>query len=128
MNVQIDVANLQMGMYVTELDRPWSDTNFMFQGFLIESEAQLNELKAQCSYVIVSQEKSLDGLFELEDNKPSEKKNTIKKTTAAIQEIEEFDDQPSPIKKGGLFSILFILPNKFVYLYLQLFLTLGITS
>lgn len=104
MNVQIDVANLQMGMYVTELDRPWSDTNFMFQGFLIESEAQLNELKAQCSYVIVSQEKSLDGLFELEENKPSEKKNTIKKTTAAIQEIEEFDDQPSPIKKGGLFS------------------------
>lgn len=104
MNVQIAVDKLTLGMYVTELDRPWSDTNFMFQGFIIDSEAQLDALKAQCSYVIVSEEKSTEGLFDLEKNKPHEKKNIIKKTVGAIQEIEEFDNAPIKEKKSGLFS------------------------
>lgn len=51
-------------MYVSELDRPWTDSTFLFQGFLIESEEQIRELQAQCSYVIVSQESSLPGIFE----------------------------------------------------------------
>ncbi|HAW38572.1 MAG TPA: HD-GYP domain-containing protein, partial [Pseudomonas sp.] len=29
---RVAVANLELGMFVCELDRPWSETNFAFQG------------------------------------------------------------------------------------------------
>ena len=30
---RVAVANLELGMFVCELDRPWSETNFAFQDF-----------------------------------------------------------------------------------------------
>lgn len=104
MDVRIDSANIKVGMYVTELDRPWEDTSFMFQGFLISSEAQVLELRAQCSYIIVSEEKSENGMFEIKAA-PVEKK--IKPTTInkpiILEEVLESKKNPSkPI--SGFFS------------------------
>jgi len=42
-----------MGMYVVELDRPWTETPFMFQGFYLESDEQLQTLKKYCKTVFV---------------------------------------------------------------------------
>ena len=39
------VQDLRLGMYVYELDRPWIDTPFLFQGFHIESRDEIEELK-----------------------------------------------------------------------------------
>ena len=50
---QIDVNELQIGMYVSELDRPWLETPFLFQGIEIESQAQIDELKRYCKYVFI---------------------------------------------------------------------------
>lgn len=58
MDVKISVDNLKFGMYINELDRPWTDTNFMFQGFELKTEAQMAELKRQCSFVMVTVELS----------------------------------------------------------------------
>jgi hypothetical protein len=33
----ISVGDLQFGMYIVELDRPWNDTPFMFQGFYLRT-------------------------------------------------------------------------------------------
>ncbi|MDQ2070799.1 DUF3391 domain-containing protein, partial [Natronospira bacteriovora] len=33
---KIDIRDLKVGMYVAELDRPWIDSPFLFQGFRIE--------------------------------------------------------------------------------------------
>ena len=41
----IHVNQLELGMYVSELDLPWSDTRFRFQGFRIESMDTLRELQ-----------------------------------------------------------------------------------
>jgi hypothetical protein len=41
MDIKIESAKIQIGMFVSELDRPWEDTTFMFQGFLIDSEQQI---------------------------------------------------------------------------------------
>jgi len=54
----IPVGELQFGMYVAELDRPWTDTPFMFQGFVLESERQLETLKKFCKFVTVDSERS----------------------------------------------------------------------
>jgi HD-GYP domain-containing protein (c-di-GMP phosphodiesterase class II) len=54
----IPVEALQYGMYVADLDRPWTDTPFMFQGFVLETEEQLEILKKFCKTVYVDEERS----------------------------------------------------------------------
>ena len=36
---KISVSDLRVNMFIVELDRPWIDTPFPLQGFLIVSEA-----------------------------------------------------------------------------------------
>src|SRR3981081_4520578 len=53
MKKSVPVAELKMGMYVVELDRPWTETPFIFQGFYLESDEQLETLKQYCKTVFV---------------------------------------------------------------------------
>ncbi len=39
----VEVSRLSLGMYITDLDRPWEGTPFMLQGFLMEDEADLEK-------------------------------------------------------------------------------------
>ena len=55
----IDVLALELGMYVTELDRPWLGTPFLLQGFLIEDRAQLVQLRQLCKAVLVDRRRSI---------------------------------------------------------------------
>ena len=58
MKKQIPVEALKFGVYVHELDRPWTDTPFMFQGFMLSTQQQLDALKKYCSTVVVDLERS----------------------------------------------------------------------
>ena len=40
-------------MYVVELDRPWLESPFLFQGFPIHSTEELDRLRSSCRYVYV---------------------------------------------------------------------------
>lgn len=51
--IQLPVEELQVGFYISRLDRPWADTPFLFQGFMIESEEELAQLKNLCHHVYV---------------------------------------------------------------------------
>ena len=35
--IKVETAQLTIGMYVAELDRPWTDTNFLFRVFAFAS-------------------------------------------------------------------------------------------
>lgn len=50
---KVAVQDLRAGMYVAELDRPWRDTPFLFQGFEIQSDEQLAQLRSLCQHVFV---------------------------------------------------------------------------
>jgi len=58
MKVMIDPKHLQKGMYVAELDRPWLESPFLFQGFRITNVDELQQLEKICEYVFVDPEKS----------------------------------------------------------------------
>ncbi|HXV10955.1 MAG TPA: DUF3391 domain-containing protein [Burkholderiales bacterium] len=58
MKKEVPVEQLQFGMYIFELDRPWTDTPFKFQGFVLEDEEQLETLKKYCRKVYVDQDKA----------------------------------------------------------------------
>lgn len=51
--VKVFCGELQVGMFVSELDRDWSETSFLLQGFSIDSEEDIEEVKKQCDYVYV---------------------------------------------------------------------------
>ncbi len=48
---------LSMGMLVVELDVPWEQTSFMFQGFRIDSAEQLRQVQQECEYALIQSEK-----------------------------------------------------------------------
>ena len=52
-HLKVDTADLDFGMYVAELDRPWLGTPFLFQGFEIRNPDELQQLKDNCEYVFV---------------------------------------------------------------------------
>ncbi len=51
--VKISTDHLRHGLYVAELDRPWLETPFLFQGFLIRDDDDIAELRKHCRYVVV---------------------------------------------------------------------------
>lgn len=70
MAARIPVRELRIGMFVTELDRSWLDSPFLFQGFLIETEDELGALQALCDYVLIeeAEEESTPGSTQEQDN------------------------------------------------------------
>jgi HD-GYP domain-containing protein (c-di-GMP phosphodiesterase class II) len=54
---EVPVDELRLGMYVIELDRPWLETPFPFQGFPITSDEQIAEIKSLCRLVYVDPER-----------------------------------------------------------------------
>ncbi|WP_198314454.1 HD-GYP domain-containing protein [Chitinibacter sp. GC72] len=62
METRVHVLDLKAGLYVTELDRPWLDTPFLLQGFLIETQQQLEQLREHCEYVTVDLNRSSGGM------------------------------------------------------------------
>ena len=54
----ISVGELQFGMYIAELDRPWTETPFMFQGFHLRTDKQLEALRKFCKHVFVDAARS----------------------------------------------------------------------
>src|SRR4051812_42851669 len=55
---QVPVEKLEFGMYVAELDRPWTDTPFTFQGFHLRTDEQLTTLRQHCKHVFVDPERT----------------------------------------------------------------------
>ncbi len=50
---RIRVDQLEVGMYVVDIDRPWLETPFLFQGFPIHSQADIARLGRCCQHVYV---------------------------------------------------------------------------
>jgi len=51
--IKIPVALLEIGMYISKLDRPWLDTPFLFQGFQVNCESDIDTVKQFCEYVYI---------------------------------------------------------------------------
>lgn len=50
---RINAENLEIGMYVSRLDRPWRETPFLFQGFHIAEKHEIEEIKKQAEHVYI---------------------------------------------------------------------------
>ncbi len=53
METKISIRNLQVGMYVAQLDRPWLGTPFPVEGFFVRDAATILSLRQYCDCVFV---------------------------------------------------------------------------
>jgi HD-GYP domain-containing protein (c-di-GMP phosphodiesterase class II) len=86
--VAVDTHRLKIGMYVAELDRPWLESPFLFQGFRIETDDDLVSLREHCEYVYVDTHKGL-----MPD--PADAAKTLQ--TRGINAEIKFDPPRSPV-------------------------------
>lgn len=59
--VYTPASQLTIGMYVIELDRPWLETSFQFQGFEIRTKAEVQAIRDVCEYVYIDLTKKKKG-------------------------------------------------------------------
>ncbi|MGR8929707.1 MAG: HD-GYP domain-containing protein [Gammaproteobacteria bacterium] len=87
--VQVDVKDLKIGMFVSRLDRPWLETTFLFQGFELKNQADIEEVQRQCEFVFIDVSKQTEiqkyvarstpyTKDYLEQARPPEKRSTFK--------------------------------------------------
>ncbi len=54
--VQMPTTSLVPGMFVAELDRPWLDTPFALQGFVVRNDDDIEFVAQHCAYVYIDQD------------------------------------------------------------------------
>ena len=78
---RLATQELRLGMYVSKLDRPWLETPFLMQGFLINSHEQIRQLQQYCQYLYVDKQlsKELDNNFKVKPNASNDSKSSLTK-------------------------------------------------
>lgn len=59
MKETLSAQQIEKGMFVLELDRPWLETPFLLQGFLVEDDDQIADLCKYCSTVTIDRTRSV---------------------------------------------------------------------
>ncbi len=60
--LKVFIHELEVGMFVSALDKPWAETPFPIQGFLIKSAADASRVKAYCDYIYIDISKGISPL------------------------------------------------------------------
>jgi HD-GYP domain-containing protein (c-di-GMP phosphodiesterase class II) len=91
--IRMPVSQLKPGMYVCRLDKPWTESPFLFQGFLIEDETLIHQLTCECEYVYIDEAKQDEKIIQLAASKEKSSFSLkslfgLKETTAHSTEIK----------------------------------------
>lgn len=75
-------------MFVADLDRPWIDTPFLLQGFLIEDREQLDQVIECCAWVMIDPQRSTGSAYEpLPKPKPLERRELHEAPLVVITKV-----------------------------------------
>jgi HD-GYP domain-containing protein (c-di-GMP phosphodiesterase class II) len=95
MKEKIEIHDLTRGMFVAELDCPWLDTPFLIQGFVIETQEQIEELQLHCKFVFVERTLSVGNAF-----RPDPEHVAVMLSRASVHPKPEPKTEPPTI--GGI--------------------------
>src|SRR5690606_35436562 len=88
---RLHVSHLELGMYVCELDRPWRQTDFLFQGFALLKAEHLHAVRERCDYVFVDDTRRVSleqGAFLVPSAAPGRVKRNLPRIPLSL-EVEE---------------------------------------
>ncbi len=91
--LRVPTRDLDIGMYVSGLDRPWLETPFTTQGFLIESTDDVARLQKYCEAVYVDSRRSTGKSF-LVRREPLSRPEPAADKTAAASAAQKLKDRP----------------------------------
>lgn len=66
---KIPVTALELGMFVAELDKPWIESDFLLQGFVLDDSADLEKMKSTCEFVYIDRTRSIGNQFTAEEKR-----------------------------------------------------------
>ena len=52
---KLPACQLEIGMFVSDLDQPWIETPFLMQGFMVETQEHIDLVRELCEYVYIDQ-------------------------------------------------------------------------
>jgi len=85
--IEIPVQVLRKGLYVSRLDRPWADSPFLFQGFELDNDEDLAQIRELCKTVYV--EVNTAEAAELKGRTKYKKEPDVSKTEPAADPLSE---------------------------------------
>jgi HD-GYP domain-containing protein (c-di-GMP phosphodiesterase class II) len=110
---KVKSADLRIGMFVADLDRPWIDTPFLLQGFLIEDREQLDQVIGCCSWVMIDPQRSIGSAYEpLPKPQPLERREAIEAPLVVITKVAAPVDGPSEDSETSSDADHRSIPNK----------------
>jgi HD-GYP domain-containing protein (c-di-GMP phosphodiesterase class II) len=105
MHQKIAAKDLKVGMFIADLDRPWIDTPFLLQGFLLEDEEQLQQLRAHCHWAMIDPQRSVGKDFDTPAKKAALPRrdlgNDPRVTVHRAQHSAASTDRRSPAASGA---------------------------
>ena len=115
--IKVESANLAIGMFVSKLDRPWTDTDFILQGVLIKTDEDIHKFMDVCDFVYVDQQRSHESvharLVILKTQKPVSKTN---KAPVELQYTAEMADEEQALFSQELKQAQKVLGNTRSYI------------
>lgn len=94
---KVDVAGLEMGMYICELDSSWADNPFPSHGFIIRHKEELDEIRKNCNFVHIDILKSEIITKEIQDSPPEPIITDIEQDTGALDVPVKNSNRPATI-------------------------------
>ena len=86
----VSSSELELGMFVSRLDRPWEETPFIFQGFLISNQEEIYQLQQYCKRVHIDVKQTV----EIKHNRGQ---TSTKKKTRYIDTVSFEQELPTAI-------------------------------
>ncbi|SMF96577.1 HD-GYP domain, c-di-GMP phosphodiesterase class II (or its inactivated variant) [Methylomagnum ishizawai] len=106
--VKIRAKDLRLGMYVCELDRPWSETPFLFEGFELASPADIQAVTQYCEYVYIDMHRTHVVHMVLDEiREPFSRAGKSASFDQEIQAAESTREQTSSLLKSFIDDIRF---------------------
>lgn len=97
MHQKIATKDLKTGMFIADLDRPWIDTPFLLQGFLLEDDEQMQQLRLYCQWVMIDPQRSIGRDFD----SPVKKAAFVARETGGDLRVFVKRSQKPPIPGSG---------------------------
>ncbi|MCG2635244.1 MAG: HD-GYP domain-containing protein [Gammaproteobacteria bacterium] len=99
MDKRISTADLKVGMWVTNLDRPWLDTPFSTQAFFVASRSDIADLQKYCRYVYIDPAKGraadvyMTALDEPEPSRPVEAEDDLPAFEIVYEDVTSVQEE-----------------------------------
>lgn len=104
---QLNTDELKIGMYVCKLDRPWLETPFLMQGFLIKTEDDIIQLRKFCQHVFIDEQLS---------RLPTEKRRSSGSASGKVKALPKKTSDRKK-KKYSRDDLKKLFPNKTLQIY-----------